>query len=261
MSPNMCVPMCGSNFTLSATGYCSGSGATMNMNGFDSLAADGAGDSPCINYLFYSWTLNSNLRVILACIGTLLLGMFIQLITKMRTFLSPQYNVSATAQPRCGVAAIGNRLAGSSSTTKAFLTVALYGTQTILSYLIMLVAMTYNVELFVCVAAGLTLGYAVFLLDLPHPPHSTDPCCSTLDEALSGGSGDPVKKAAGSDGVDDKHGLYSRLIQNSLHGHGSANQTGGNGSSYSKASAPSIDAVENCCGVGAEDDEVSVKIN
>lgn len=242
---NECFPQCSSNFSLPSAGYCAGSGTTMNMAGFDSLAADEPGSSPCVNFLFDNWTLNSNIKLVAACFGTVLLGVTIQLLTKLRMFLSPQFAL-VESPPAYSLASLGNVLASFKPVTKAFLTILFYGTQTLLSYLIMLIAMTYNVELFACVAAGLTLGYAFFLLDLPQAPHSTDPCCSALDD---GTGNNPIKKttvAAG--GGDGKHGLYSRLITNSIH-------------EPSKPQANVESTEGSCCGGGFEADEVSVNIN
>ena len=55
--------------------------------------------------------------------------------------------------------------------------VILHGVNVVLSYFIMLVAMTYNVELFSMAVTGLTVGYMFFNLTEP-PRHTTDPCCS-----------------------------------------------------------------------------------
>jgi hypothetical protein len=73
------------------------------------------------------------------------------------------------------------------------LMVLLHGTNVVLSYFIMLVAMTYNVELFSMAVAGLTAGYMVFNLAEP-PRHTTDPCCSLghEEEGESPSTGNPL---------------------------------------------------------------------
>jgi len=213
----------------------------MNMQGFDSVALAGAGQSPCYNFLFTSWTLDDSVKTAFACLGTVLMGMLIQLMTKLRSFLGSRY-VGADGAHRFGLASLGKWLSSLAPITKAVATVLLYGSQTALSYLIMLVAMTYSVELFASVAVGLTLGYACFLLDMP-PPHSTDPCCSAMDESTRPGL------------LDDKAGLYTRLVASSsvqapLHGDPSGSNSG-------TAGVTSGD----CCSGGLDGTEVSVHIN
>ena len=59
--------------------------------------------------------------------------------------------------------------------------VGLHGLQLLLAYLLMLAAMTYNMELFLSVIVGLTVGYATFNVNLP-PPAVTEPCCADLSD-------------------------------------------------------------------------------
>ena len=51
-----------------------------------------------------------------------------------------------------------------------------------LGYLAMLVAMTYSVELFLCVVAGLVIGHGVFNLGTP-VGETVDPCCASQNIA------------------------------------------------------------------------------
>ena len=52
----------------------------------------------------------------------------------------------------------------------------------VLGYLAMLVAMTYSVELFLCVVAGLVVGHGVFNLGTP-VGETVDPCCASQNVA------------------------------------------------------------------------------
>ena len=51
-----------------------------------------------------------------------------------------------------------------------------------LGYLAMLVAMTYSVELFLCVVAGLVIGHGAFNLGTP-VGETVDPCCASQNIA------------------------------------------------------------------------------
>ena len=59
-------------------GLCYGSGTTMFMNGFTSIASEERGSTECVNFLFIDWTLDSTVKYVFACIGTLLLGIATQ---------------------------------------------------------------------------------------------------------------------------------------------------------------------------------------
>ena len=142
---------------ISFEGYCYGSGASMIMAGFTSVALERLGSTPCLNLLFTSWTLNSKLKYFFACTGTFFLGIVIQYISKSR---------SERAKENIRPSVLGNAVV-----------LILFGTQMILSYYAMLVAMTYSVELFSMVIAGLTVGFGVFNLKRP-AAESIEPCCN-----------------------------------------------------------------------------------
>ena len=55
------------------------------MSGFTSVAAS---EFECLNLLFTSWTLTTPLRFGLACVGTFLLAILTELLTKWRRELS-----------------------------------------------------------------------------------------------------------------------------------------------------------------------------
>eukprot|EP01038_Epipyxis_sp_PR26KG_P011858 gene11858-15868_t len=150
-----CLPQCVSNAPSNSTRYCFGGGTAMFMQGFTSIATSQTGTTECVNLLFTSWTLNDRWKLALACIGVLFLGIAIQCITHYRFTISKWKR----------------------SYNRSILIVFFHGLQTTLSYMLMLVAMTYSSELFAMVCLGLSIGYALFNLELP-VPKSTDPCCS-----------------------------------------------------------------------------------
>jgi hypothetical protein len=57
-----------------------------------------------------------------------------------------------------------------------------FGLNLFLGYLAMLVAMTYSVELFLCVLVGIVAGHAVFNLGTP-VGETIDPCCASQNVA------------------------------------------------------------------------------
>lgn len=70
-----------------------------------------------------------------------------------------------------------------------------------LGYVAMLIAMTYQVELFFCIVIGLATGFALFNLSEP-PPENVDPCCT------DGGHNDVLYKTLTDteDGPEDVNG-------------------------------------------------------
>jgi hypothetical protein len=162
-----CYPIC-PNATLgnnSYSGYCYGEGTSMFMQGFVSIVSEGSGNTECVNLLFQEWTLDSRLKFGFACFGVFLMGILIQFLTKFR---ASRLNIVVD---RCFPA--GN---GYLPLLKRVVNTGLFGLQITLSYFAMLVAMTYSVELFCMVCAGLTVGYGIF-----HSENSkgqmSDPCC------------------------------------------------------------------------------------
>jgi len=136
--------------------YCVGAGTTMYMDGFGSMALRDSNKRYCVNLLFKEWTLDEGWKFALGCLGTILLGIFIEGLSYARRKL---YDTS-----------FGKQIMGQ------VLLVLLHGVSVSLSYFIMLIAMTYNVELFCMVCVGLTLGYGFFNIKAP-PPESMDACC------------------------------------------------------------------------------------
>jgi hypothetical protein len=139
-----------------SSGYCYGRGVTMYMDGFRSVATDSR-KTPCLNLIFLDWTLNKPWKFGLACFFTVVFGIFIQYLSSLRVYISSKSSVFKNE--------FFKRLA----------TVLIFGVQVVSGYFAMLIAMTYNVELFCMMCVGLTLGFAAF------HNHVTDinatPCC------------------------------------------------------------------------------------
>jgi len=111
--------------------YCHG-GTSMYMDGFNWQG------TTCVIYLFQSWVLSTQGQFIAACIGTVLVSVFLEFVISSRRTLLPKVPVG------------WKRLASST---------VLYGTQITLGYFVMLVVMTYSGPLFLCVVIGLMIGH------------------------------------------------------------------------------------------------------
>jgi len=142
------------------TGFCYGVGTDMYMDGFTSYVNND--ETPlCLNLLFTDWTLNTKTKFTFACIGIILLGIFTELLGLLRRLIDTFIRQGGLGKyKRAGPLIMST----------------LYGTQVLLGYFLMLTAMTYQVELFVCVLLGLVMGHAAFNLN-ETPSANTDPCC------------------------------------------------------------------------------------
>jgi len=106
----------------------------MYMQGFEWEA------STCLVYLFQTWIISTRVALVVACLGTIALSMLVELlIRKRRVLLSDDKN--------------GKK--------KMFLSASLYGAQLTISYLIMLLVMSYSGPLFISVVFGLMIGHLV----------------------------------------------------------------------------------------------------
>mmetsp|Transcript_9761 Transcript_9761/g.21437 ORF Transcript_9761/g.21437 Transcript_9761/m.21437 type:complete len:624 (-) Transcript_9761:140-2011(-) len=121
-STDFCVPMSGDQ------------GTTMYMDGFQWTAA--SPDATCLTFLFKSWILDTKWKFILACVGAVLLGLSIEVINAVRRRFAKKKN-SAPAR---------------------WMTYLLQAVTLLLAYIIMLLIMTYSLELFLASILGLALG-------------------------------------------------------------------------------------------------------
>jgi hypothetical protein len=122
--------------------YCYG-GTTMYMNGFVWE------DANCIIYLFHDWVISSRGLLVLACIGTALLGVFLEtLVWIRRKYLSPKALISSKAK--------------GSLYRKIIPTALGYAIQLLFGYFLMLIVMTYSGPLVISVIVGLVSGHIIF---------------------------------------------------------------------------------------------------
>lgn len=138
--------------------FCYSPGTAMNMNGFVSVGMERKGETQCINLLWEEWTLDTPVKFGFACLGIFLLAICLQLTFKLRGDA-----VKKIAQAKMNFTEM--------ILTKLYIA-SLYSVQVTLGYGLMLMAMTYNVEIFCMILTGLIIGFVAFLLDEP----GGDPC-------------------------------------------------------------------------------------
>lgn len=135
--------------TEDSGGFCKGSGVDMYMQGFVSYLTGkyrehGGSETPqCLALWFEEWELDTRSKFNWACVGCLFLGAATEAVSWIRR------NVKQL-------------LRGQPLLLEIPVMCFLYAGQLTLGYFDMLVAMTYQVELFVCVVLGLALGHGIF---------------------------------------------------------------------------------------------------
>jgi hypothetical protein len=137
--------------------FCWGRGVDMFMDGFASIALQRRGSTACLSLFFSEWTLNSPAKFAWACVGILLLGVTIEVLSAVRRRIFSELPLSHS---------------------RNCLLVLLHSAQSCLGYFLMLAAMTYSAELFLMVLAGIGVGHLFF--NLQEPPQGTDPCCPQI---------------------------------------------------------------------------------
>jgi len=140
-----------------------GSGTDMYMQGF---VTSGKAKEACVILLFNSWVLNSREKFAIGCVGVIFLGIAIEAMLCLRRLLQS--------------GKVLRRLRGLS---RRGAIIFLFALNIASGYLAMLVAMTYSVELFICMVVGLVAGHAFFNSEAP-VGESVDPCCASQREEL-----------------------------------------------------------------------------
>eukprot|EP00977_Amphora_coffeiformis_P017380 scaffold5612_cov150-Amphora_coffeaeformis.AAC.6 len=115
--------------------YCYG-GVSMYMDGFHWVH-----DSLCVIYLFPKWVLDSRVKLAMASLGTLFMGVLLEAVIWQRRKVAKRMSAGMA---RLGVGSV------------------FYGLQLTFGYFIMLVVMTYSGVLFLCCVGGLVLGNMLF---------------------------------------------------------------------------------------------------
>lgn len=143
--------------------FCNGYGTDMYMNGFQ---ASGKSKNPCVILLFESWVLNTRIKFMFGCIGVIVLGVVIEYMLCARRMIQSNKALIRLRNP-----------------WRKMTIIFLFGLNIGSGYLAMLVAMTYSLELFLCMVVGLVVGHAIFNSAAP-VGESVDPCCASQREAL-----------------------------------------------------------------------------
>jgi len=118
-------------------------------------------DNICVILLFKSWILNTRTKFIIGCVGVVILGIAIEALLCLRRSLQSRKLLLRISSP-----------------IRRVLIILLFGVNVASGYFAMLVAMTYSVELFMCMVAGLLLGHAIFNSEAA-VGESVDPCCAS----------------------------------------------------------------------------------
>lgn len=142
--------------------FCDG-GMDMLMGGFET--AGGSTNTTiktCVILFFSAWKLDSAGKFSAGCIGVFILGFSIEaLIFIRRKIVNRKRLILNIPLP-----------------VRKIIVIALFGLNLVLGYFAMLVAMTYSVELFICVVVGLILGHAMLNSHTP-VGETIDPCCAS----------------------------------------------------------------------------------
>jgi len=138
--------------------FCQGSGTDMFMQGFQ---VSGNANKNCVILFFKAWLLDTRFKFAVACIGVIFLGIAVEGLLCLRRLLQSRKILRFISSPirRASI-------------------ISLFGLNIASGYLAMLVAMTYSVELFICMVVGLVIGHAIFNTSAP-VGESVDPCCAS----------------------------------------------------------------------------------
>ena len=164
------------------------------MSGFASTALSAEGHTECVNLLFPQWTLDSAWKLWMGCLGTIFFAVLLQGIVRMRADI---------LKGKCRVLFIA-------SLPWIYLyplSLLLFSFQITVGYLLMLVTMTYNAELFCSVCIGLILGHALFNQDSYAARNGSEPANRELE-----GRGQERKDTKNYDSIVDAHKVAVSII-------------------------------------------------
>jgi len=143
------------------TAFCFG-GTDMFMNGFQSLIFDHS--AQCLVFLHRSLIMNTRWKFYLGVFTAIAIGILAEVIIMFRRNLHQKIKNSSQVSLYDS-----NRL--------RYHETILYGVNVTLGYIVMLIAMMYSFELFLCTIFGLTLGHLIFNFSAP-PTESLTVCCT-----------------------------------------------------------------------------------
>ena len=187
MTATDCMPMCPMGPTpptnRTTSDFCNGNGIDMYMDGFRwVLSFTGEPQESCLNLFFTTWTLDTKTKFYIAMGGNILLGIAVEGFSSIRKLAFKKMNQNKFGNP-----------------IKTVIASLLHGVQAFMGYMLMLSAMTYSMELLLCVVTGLSIGYGMNHGGGSAPPDGfKDPCCDFDEDGM------PITNAA-----DAGHGYRS----------------------------------------------------
>lgn len=152
-----CGVMCPkSSAPTSASSFCSTllEPTTMWMTGFQFAA--GNENDPCVVFLFPGWVLDSAGKFAGACIGTFFLGVAIGALGWAREQLRQAWEARGLWEPRSRSQPLWRVWAADAAL------VGIIAVQVCVGYWLMLIAMTYQAELFIMVVLGIAAGHVFY---------------------------------------------------------------------------------------------------
>jgi hypothetical protein len=151
--------------------FCSGMSMTMSMGGFQS-ALFSRSPADCITFLFTDWKLDQPGKFVSAMICTFVLAVMSEGITHGQAHVR---NIHLARTPK-----------GQQKVIMALL----YGFQQLVGWTLMLISMTFSIELFASVVVGLLFGKMLFQANFPVRGNRIQRRSSDLDVAGADGDGD-----------------------------------------------------------------------
>ena len=127
----------------------------MYMSGFKMLPRGSS--TPCIVFLFSNWKINSDAKLVVSVVGSLLLGMSNSLLFDARRRLHSYEKACACQDDSSKRTPVGPFANGTFLGAKFFLVFS----QLAVAYVLMLIAMTYVGIYFIAVVLGLTVGHVL----------------------------------------------------------------------------------------------------
>lgn len=166
-----CQLVCPGETAPASTVFCNTgvTAITMWMTGFQFTNQR---NGPCVALLFPEWALNSRVKFAFGCIGTFLIGVTVGLLSRTRSNLLSK-NATLSKNDATLFKTVGPRW---EVRLKVATVLVLFAIQMTLAYWLMLIAMTYQAELFIMVVLGLTTGHALFQIQVVE--ENIDPCCA-----------------------------------------------------------------------------------
>jgi copper transporter 1 len=127
-----------------------------------------AGNQPCLNLYFPSWTLDTRFKFFVCLVSVFLLAFGTEGVSKYRHSLSSR-RMSSGRQAR---------------RTRQIMISSLHGVQALLGYMVMLATMTFSVEILLSVVLGLSSGYYYYFAgEIGLEGHvTTNPCCNYMQD-------------------------------------------------------------------------------